>query len=176
MRGAQEHDGRMRSAPEQNYGTPRRPAASPVSEPRRTHSGRGGTAPSVSSSRSQSSRGPQQPSSRRNEYSEELEENQYNNNEVYDMYGLDRRAEPVAPNRRGPGSVRRGPSHRTTPSRSRYEEDDEYASDAYEGSEFDDEEEFEMLDSRSVRSGASRRHAEVKKVPFHIPPPRKPGR
>jgi len=46
--------------------------------------------------------------------------------------------------------------------RDRYGDDDEYASEAYEGSSFD-EDEFEMLDTRSARSGSSRR-PDVKKI------------
>jgi hypothetical protein len=69
----------------------------------------------------------------------------------------DRRGTP----RRGEGSVRRGPTRRPTV-KDRYADDDEYASDAYEGSSFD-EDEFEMLDVRGMRSGQSRR-PDVKKV------------
>ncbi|KAF8466404.1 hypothetical protein BDZ91DRAFT_794270 [Kalaharituber pfeilii] len=76
-------------------------------------------------------------------------EEQYED-ELYDLY-----AEPP---RRG-NTIRRGPSKRV-PQR-RYD-DEEYASDAYEGSSLD-EDEFEMLDSRSMRIGGSRRAPEIKK-------------
>ncbi|RPB16926.1 hypothetical protein P167DRAFT_479969, partial [Morchella conica CCBAS932] len=64
----------------------------------------------------------------------------------------------------GGGSIRRGLTRRGTNSRQeRFVDEDEYASDAYEGSSFD-EDDFEMLDNRSIRSGASRRAPEVKKI------------
>lgn len=156
---------------EPGYGPPRRTQTSVVPEPRRAYSAR--NAPPSTSSRSGSIRGdrppmrdlerdrsqirepPREQSRRRNDYADEIESNPYND-DLYDMYGSERREPSVAPSRRGPGSVRRQQSTR------RYE-DDEYASDAYEGSSFDEEEAFEMLDSRSVRSGSSRR-PDVKKV------------
>jgi hypothetical protein len=156
---------------EPGYGPPRRAQTSAVPEPRRAYSAR--NAPPSTSSRSGSIRGDRPPmrdlerdrsqmreprreqSRRRNDYADEIESNPYND-DLYDMYGSERREPSVAPSRRGPGSVRRQQSTR------RYE-DDEYASDAYEGSSFDEEEAFEMLDSRSVRSGSSRR-LDVKKV------------
>lgn len=64
----------------------------------------------------------------------------------------------------GGGSIRRGLTRRGTNSRQeRFVDEDEYASDAYEGSSFD-EDDFEMLDNRSIRSGASRRAPEIKKI------------
>lgn len=97
---------------------------------------------------------------RPNEYSGEVGDNPYSD-EIYDSYASE-------PPRRGAGggSIRRGLTRRETNrvGRERFVDDDEYASDAYEGSSFDDEEEFEMLDARSVRSGSSRRPPEVRKV------------
>jgi hypothetical protein len=92
------------------------------------------------------------------DYSEEVHGNPYGG-ELLDMYAPERRG---TPSRQGPGSVRRGPSRRTP---ARYEEDDEYASDAYEGSDFDDGE-FEMVDSKNARRSGSRRPSapDVKKV------------
>ncbi|KAI5843646.1 hypothetical protein BZA05DRAFT_422164 [Tricharina praecox] len=156
------------------YGPPpRRPtvhAGVPIMEPRRAYSSVRGAAQPPVSARSRSVRAPsqqrgeppQRPADRsdRSQYSDEYQSNPYND-DVYDLYGAESREPSVAPSRRGLGSVRRGPSRRAPPS-SRYEEDEEYASDAYEGSSFD-EDEFEMLDSRSMRSGASRR-IEVKKI------------
>ena len=170
-RGGQEQYNAPRSGQEQYGAPPRRPTASAIvtPEPRRAYSSRGGgSAPTVVSARSHSTRDrmpQQQQQRRRNEYAEDVDGSQYND-DVYDMYSGDRRGDTSAQSRRGPGSVRRGPSHRSVPSSSRGKGDDDeyYASDAYEGSSFDDEEEFEMLDSRSVRSGASRRAPEVKNV------------
>jgi len=144
------------------YG-PRHPAAGALVEPRRAYSARG--APSSTRSRSVREIPPPQqrePVRRRPErpdYSDETEGNPYND-DLYDMYGSERRGPS-----RGAGSVRRAPSRRVPPPR--YEDEDEYASDAYEGSSFDEEDAFEMLDSRSVRSGASRR-PDVKKVRLGI--------
>lgn len=156
------------------YGPSRRPtvhAGAPIAEPRRAYSSARGPAQQPPMSvRSRSVRAPSQhrgepqlrPTDRndRPHYPDEYQGNPYNV-DVYDQYGSESREPSVAPSRRGPGSVRRGPSRRAPPTR--YEEDDEYASDAYEGSSFDEDDEFEMLDSRSMRSGASRR-PEVKKV------------
>lgn len=97
------------------------------------------------------------PNDRISEYSDEVEDNPYSE-EIYDSY-----ADGREPPRRGTGSIRRGLTRRGTTRQERFMDDDEYASDAYEGSSFD-EDEFEMLDARSVRSGASRRAPEVKKV------------
>lgn len=101
----------------------------------------------VSRSGTTSSR--RRPQERIEEYSDQ--EEQYED-DLYDFY-----AEPP---RRG-NTVKRGLSRRGT-TRQRYD-DDEYASDAYEGSSLD-EDEFEMLDSRSLRSGGSRRAPEIRKV------------
>jgi len=89
------------------------------------------------------------------EYSDE--EDQYDDG-VYDLY-----QEPS----RHRSTVKRGLSRRGTTRTNRYD-DDEYASDAYEGSSLD-EDEFEMLDARSMRSGGSRRVPEPKKVGNNIP-------
>lgn len=156
------------------YGPPpRRPtvhAGAPTVEPRRAYSSvRGAPQQPPMSVRSRSVRAPSQhrgelqsrqaDRSDRSQYSDEY--SQPYNEDVYDMYGGESREPSVAPSRRGPGSVRRGPSRRAPPSR-RYEEDEEYESDAYEGSSFD-EDEFEMLDARSMHSGSTRR-PEVKKI------------
>jgi hypothetical protein len=79
-------------------------------------------------------------------------------------YGDEYYGDGREPLRRGPvGSIRQNLSRRP-PSRERYVEDDEYASDAREGSSVD--EEFEILDARSIRSmrSASSRRPDVKKV------------
>jgi hypothetical protein len=170
---SQSRDGRDRLDPGAYGPPPRRPTVhggATVPEPRRAYSAR--APPPPASVRSQSTREPTREPSRqrqppprartdRSEYSDEMQSNPYND-DLYDLYGAESREPSIAPSRRGsgPGSVRRGPSRRAPPSR--YEEDDDYASDAYEGSSFD-EDEFEMLDARSIRSGASRR-PEVKKV------------
>ncbi|KAF8246257.1 hypothetical protein K440DRAFT_651118 [Wilcoxina mikolae CBS 423.85] len=158
-------DGRGRLDP--RYGPPPQHAAGAM-EPRRAYSARGAPPSTASRSRSVREIPPQQrePVRRRTErsdYSEEIESNPYHD-DLYDMYGAERREPSSHPPRgpsRGPGSVRRAPSRRA-PS-SRYEDEDEYASDAYEGSSFDEEDAFEMLDSRSIRSGQSRR-PDVKKI------------
>ncbi|KAA8902488.1 hypothetical protein FN846DRAFT_899457 [Sphaerosporella brunnea] len=161
-------DGRDRLDPGAYGPPPRRPTVhggAPVPEPRRTYSARGAPPPAATV-RSRSIREPSQQREQsrrrtdRSEYSDEAQGNPYHD-DLYDLYGSESREPSVAPSRRGPGSVRRGPSRRAPPSR--YEEDDEYASDAYEGSSFD-EDEFEMLDARSMRSGGSRRAPEVRKI------------
>ncbi|CUS11712.1 unnamed protein product, partial [Tuber aestivum] len=139
---------------------PRRPTVRGQPEPRRAYSTRAPSSSSISvASRSRTVReAPRRRDDRMTEYSDEIEGNPYGN-EVYDLY--DGRE---APRRGGPvgGSVRsRGLSRRPT-TRDRYGDDDEYASEAYEGSSFD-EDEFEMLDTRSARSGSSRR-PDVKKI------------
>lgn len=90
------------------------------------------------------------PQERIEEYSDQ--EEQYED-DLYDLYN----AEPRRNN-----TVRRGLSRRGTTKTHRYD-DDEYASDAYEGSSLD-EDEFEMLDARSMRSAGSRRVPDPKKV------------
>lgn len=84
------------------------------------------------------------------EYSDQ--EEQYED-DLYDYYN----SEPRRAN-----TVKRGLSRRGTTRSHRYD-DDEYASDAYEGSSLD-EDEFEMLDSRSMRSARSTRVPEAKKI------------
>lgn len=54
------------------------------------------------------------------------------------------------PPQRGVGSVRRGPSRRVPPA-AMYPDEEEYASDAYEGDSFD-EGDFEMMDARPRRT------------------------
>lgn len=100
-------------------------------------------------------RRPPPPSRTMSEYSDEVDGNPYND-DLYDMYS--------GGSQRGGGqggSVRRGPSRRAPPS-AVYPDEEEYASDAYEGSSFD-EGEFEMLEARSPARANSRR-PEVKKV------------
>lgn len=152
----------------ERYLPPRRPTTRGApSEPRRTYSARAPGPASTSTAqrsrtvrerggneRSDSQR--RRPNERASEYSDEVEDNPYSD-DIYDSYAGE-------PPRRGGGSIRRGLTRRGTNRQDRFVDDDEYASDAYEGSEFDDEDEFEMLDARSVRSGASRRAPEVKKV------------
>ncbi|PWW75530.1 hypothetical protein C7212DRAFT_352402 [Tuber magnatum] len=124
---------------------PRRPTVRGQLEPRRAYSTRAPSSSSASvASRSRTVReAPRRREDRMTDYSDEV--------------GAPRRGGPVG------GSVRgRGPSRRA-PTRDRYGDDEEYASEAYEGSSFDDEDEFEMLDARSVRSGSSRR-PDVKKI------------
>lgn len=94
------------------------------------------------------------PQERIEEYSDEEE---HYEDELYDLY--------QEPPRRG-NTIKRGLSHRGTTRTNKY--DDEYASDAFEGSSLD-EDEFEMLDARSMRSGGSRRVPEPKKVGNYIP-------
>ena len=111
-------------------------------------------APSASSSRRNTSRcgtsaSRHRPHERISEYSDG--EEQYDD-DGYEYYDREQR--------RG-YSVKRGASRRAA-SRARYE-DDECASDGYDGSSFD-EGEFEMLDNRSMRSGGSKRYTEVRKV------------
>lgn len=182
----QSRDGRGR--PDPGYG-PRRPTPA-LDQPRRTYSARGGGAPpAAATTRSRSVREvqspPQQhqqhphhqrePSRRRNdrpdrsdrpEYTDEAEANPYSD-ELYDLYGgggATERRESPAPPRRGGGSVRRRPSRRAPLQQQQYYDDeDEYPSDDdYQGSSFD-EDDFEMLDSRSAARGQSRR-PDVKKV------------
>ncbi|PUU78188.1 hypothetical protein B9Z19DRAFT_1101449 [Tuber borchii] len=131
---------------------PRRPTVRGQPEPRRAYSTRAPSSSSTSvASRSRTVREAPRRRDDRNPYSDE----------VYDY--VDGRE---APRRGGPvgGSVRnRGLARRPT-TRDRYADEDEYASEAY-GSSFD-EEEFEMLDARSVRSarsGSSRR-PDVRKI------------
>jgi len=90
------------------------------------------------------------------DYSDEVLGNPYSG-DLLDMYAPERRG---TPSRQG-GSVRRGPGRRP----GRYDDDDEYASDAYEGSDFDDGE-FEMMDSKNARRSGSRRPTapDVKKI------------
>lgn len=111
-------------------------------------------APSSSSRRTPSRSGTvtsrRRPQERIDEYSDQ--EEQYED-DLYDLY--------QEPPRRG-NTVKRGLSRRGTTRSNRYD-DDEYASDAYEGSSLD-EDEFEMLDARSMRSGTSRRVPEPKKI------------
>lgn len=161
-----EDGGRDRVAEDsERYLPPRRPT---VREPRRAYSTRAPATAPVSvaqrsrtvrerggSERSDSQR--RRPNERASEYSDEVEDNPYSD-EIYDSYAGE-------PPRRGAGggSIRRGLTRRGTNRQDRFVDDDEYASDAYESS-FEDEEDFEMLDARSVRSGASRRAPEVKKV------------
>lgn len=78
--------------------------------------------------------------------------------EIYDFY----RGEPDRGSRRTPSisGSKRGASRRGTP-RDRYIEEDEYASEAYEGSSLD-EGEFEMV---SRRSGGSTRRSESRRQP-----------
>lgn len=154
---------------------PRRPTVRGP-EPRRAQSTRTpAAAPATTAQRSRTvrERGHDRSDSQRrrpNEYSEEAGENPYSD-EIYDSYaGAPLRSEPPRgelPRRGGGGgSIRRDPTRRgaNRAGADRSVDDDEYASDAYEGSSFDDEDEFEMLDARSVRSGSSRRPPEVKKV------------
>lgn len=113
-------------------------------------------APSASSSRRDLSRcgtatSRRRPHERIGEHSDG--EEQYED-DGYDYYDRE-------PQRRG-YSVRRGLSRRAASRANRYD-DDEDASDGYEGSSFD-EDEFEMLDNRSMRSGGSRRYPEIRKV------------
>lgn len=143
---------------------PRRPTVRGPPEPRRAYSTRAPSSSSTSvASRSRTVREPpRRRDDRMNDYADEIGGNPYSD-EVYDLY-VDGRE---APRRGGPvgGSVRnRGLARRPT-ARDRYADEDEYASDAHTGSSFD-EEEFEMLDARSVRSvrsGSSRR-PDVRKV------------
>jgi hypothetical protein len=93
-------------------------------------------------------------SRRRAEYLDEMNSNPYE--DEVEPYSQPRN---LVPQSRPVQGVRRGPSQRIAP---RYEDEDEYASDAYEGSDFDDEE-FEMLDVRAMRSGSVRR-PEAKKI------------
>lgn len=144
---------------------PRRPTVR-APEPRRAQSTRTpatAAAPVSTAQRSRTvrERGHERSDSQRrrpNDYSEEAGDNPYID-EIYDSYAGE-------PPRRGGGSIRRGLTRRGTNrvGADRFVDDDDYASDAYEGSSFDDEDEFEMLDARSVRSGSSRRPPEVKKV------------
>ena len=182
----QSRDGRERLDP--GYG-PRRPGPA-LEQPRRTYSARGGgggAAPAAAAARSRSVREVQSPpqqhqhhqqhqreqSRRRNdrsdrpdrpEYTDEAEGNPYSD-ELYDLYGggaAERREPSAPPSRRGAGSVRRRPSRRAAAPQY-YEDEDEYPSDDdYQGSSFD-EDDFEMLDSRSAARGQSRR-PDVKKV------------
>lgn len=94
------------------------------------------------------------------EYSDEVEGNPYGD-ELYDMYQAPQPQR--APSQRvgmggGGGSMRRAMSRRAPPV-AVYPDEDEYASDAYEGSSFD-EGEFEMMDGRAAQP----RRVEVKKV------------
>ncbi|KAI5778926.1 hypothetical protein EDC01DRAFT_634408 [Geopyxis carbonaria] len=143
-----------------DYGMhPRRPIVQAGTiEPRRAYSAR--APPTSTAQRSGTSRGDprrelqRSRTERMSEYSDEVQGNPYSD-EVYDMYAADRREVP----RRGDGSVRRGPSRRAPPQKF---DDDEYASDAYEGSSFDDEDEFEMVDARSMRRTS--RRPDIKKI------------
>ncbi|RPA97855.1 TPR-like protein [Choiromyces venosus 120613-1] len=140
---------------------PRRPTVRGQPEPRRAYSARAPSSSSTSvASRSRTVReAPRRRDDRMTEYTDEIEGNPYSD-EVYNLY-VDGRE---APRRGGPagGSVRnRGLARRPT-TRDRYADEDEYASEAYEGSSFD-EDEFEMLDAPSIRSGSSRR-PDVKKI------------
>lgn len=150
----------------------RRPTTRAV-EPRRAQSTRAPTqapapAPTAQRSRTVRERGHDRSDSQRrrpNEYSEEVGDNPYSD-EIYDSYTGDPPRGELPRRGGGGGSIRRGLTRRGTNrvGADRFGDEDEYASDAYEGSSFDDEDEFEMLDARSVRSGASRRPPEVKKV------------
>lgn len=106
-----------------------------------------------SSSRRNPSRSGTVTSRHRQERIEEYSDQEEYGDDVYDLY-----QEPP----RHRNTIKRGLSRRGTTRTHRYD-DDEYASDAYEGSSFD-EDEFEMLDARSMRSGGSRRVPEPRKV------------
>lgn len=145
----------------ENGAPPRRPTVNTQAEPRRAYSARGpsSAAASPASRRPREQFRPAQPrrhTDRASEYSDELQSNPYSD-ELYDMYAAEQRQDM---SRRGESLRREGTSRPST--RSRHQEEDEYASDAYEGSSFD-EDEFEMLDARSMRSTSTRR-PDVKKI------------
>lgn len=129
---------------EDDYSPPARRPSVREQPPRR--------APS-SSSRRNPSRSGTVTSRHRQERIEEYSDQEEYGDDVYDLY-----QEPP----RHRNTIKRGLSRRGTTRAHRYD-DDEYASDAYEGSSFD-EDEFEMLDARSMRSGGSRRVPEPKKI------------
>ncbi|KAL7275465.1 hypothetical protein RUND412_001593 [Rhizina undulata] len=137
---------------------PRRPTVRGAPEPRRAYSARTpSTSSSVSASRSRSVREPA-PRRRIAELQDNPEDQTYND-DVYDLYNSEVKADPRRNNTVG---SRKGPPSRRGNTREQYMDDDQYASDAYEGSSFD-EDEFEMVDNRSIRSGSTRR-PEVKKI------------
>lgn len=154
---------------EEGRDDPRRPTVR-AAEPRRAQSTRAPVPTATATtqrSRTVRERGHDRSDSQRrrpNEYSEEAGENPYSDT-IYDSYAAEPPRGELPRRGGGGGSIRRDPTRRgTNRVADRFVDDDEYASDAYEGSSFDDEDEFEMLDARSVRSGSSRRPPEVKKV------------